>query len=211
MKKYKLIDKKSAYIDSDVILGDNVVIGPNVSLRGKTKIGDNTIIDANSIITDSVIGENNYIVSSVIEASNEIGDNNKIGPFTHIRENNKIGNYNELGSYVEIKSSQIGNNNLIKHLTYIGNVIMGNNINVGAGVVFANYNSKKKTKYSTTVEDKVSIGSNCTVVAPVKIESGSFIGAGTVVRHDIKKDSLYFVNGEEIYKKGYYQGEKNDS
>ena len=211
MKKYKIMDKKSSYIDSNVILGEGVVIGPNVSLRGKTIIGDNTVIDQNTIIVDSVIGNNNYIASSVIEKNNLIGDNNKIGPFTHLKEDNTIGEYNEIGSYVEMKSSSIGNNNKMKHLAYIGNVEIDDNVNIGAGVVFANYNSKTEVKAECKVLDNASIGSNCTIVAPVTVGKNSLIGAGSVVRHDIEDDSLYFTESSEIYKKGYYQGDKDDS
>lgn len=211
IRKYKLMDKKTAYIDSDVILGDGVVVGPNVTLRGKTVIGDNTVIDANTIITDSVVGKNNYIISSVIESNNNIGDSNKIGPFTHLREDNNIGEFNEIGSYVEIKNSNIGNHNMIKHLSYVGNAKFGNNINIGAGVVFANYNPKTKVKEKFTVEDNASVGSNVTLVAPVKIGKNSVIGAGTTVRCDIESDSLYLITDKEIYKKGYYQGGKDDS
>jgi len=209
MKKYKIIDKKSTYIEKGVILGNNVVIGPNVVIRGKTKIGENTIVDSNSIITDSIIGENNYIVASVIEKNNNIGSSNKIGPFTHLREDNKIGNYNEIGSYVEIKGSLIKDSNNIKHLSYVGNAIIGNGVNVGAGTVFANYNSKKMIKESTSIEDDVSIGSNSTLVAPVKIARNTMVGAGTIVYHEIDKDSLYFQRPKEIYKKDYYKEEEN--
>ncbi len=211
MKQYKIMDKKTAYIDKNVVIEDGAVIGPNVSLRGNTLIGANTVIDANTIIKDSVIGKNNYIISSVIEKDNNIGDNNKIGPFTHLRENNKIGNFNEIGSYVEAKSSVMGNHNKAKHLSYLGNAVIGDNVNIGAGVIFANYHSKKKLKESTKVEDGVSIGSNCTIVAPVTIKKGAFIGAGTIVRRDlIEEDSLYFSTNNEIYKEKYYQGEEND-
>ena len=210
MKRYKIMDKKSAFIDSDVVLGDNVVIGPNVILRGKTVIGENTVVDANSIITDSKIGKNNYITSSVIEANNSIGDNNKIGPFTHLREYNVILDFNEIGSYVEIKNSHIGNSNMIKHLSYVGNTTFGDKINIGAGVVFANYHPKTHVKEKCIVGDNASIGSNCVIVAPVKIGKNSVIGAGTTVRCDIDDDSLYMITDKEIYKKGYY-GDKDDS
>lgn len=211
MKKYKLMDKKTAYIDRDVVIEEGAVIGPNVSLRGKTVIGADSVIDANTIIKDSIIGKNNYIISSVIEKGNVIGDNNNIGPFTHLREDNKIGNFNEIGSYVEAKGSVLGNHNKAKHLSYLGNAILGDNINIGAGVIFANYHSKKKLKESTKIEDNVSIGSNCTIVAPVTIKKGAFIGAGTVVRKDvIEEDSLYFSTNNEVYKEKYYQEDKGD-
>ena len=183
-------------IDDSVLIEENVTIGENVTIKGNTIIKSGTII-----------GDNNIIENSVIEKNNIIGNDNKIGPFTHLRENNIIGNNNYLGSFVEISNSSIKDNNNIKHLTYVGNVKMGSNITVGAGVVFTNYHPKKKEKYETIVNDFASIGSNSTVVAPVVIGANSLIGAGSTVTIDIDRDSLYILRDKEVYKKDYYKGE----
>ncbi len=200
-----VLDEKSFYKDKEVIIGEDVTIYPNVVLRGNTKIGSHTIIDSNTIIIDSEIGENNYIVSSVIEKNNKIGNFNKIGPFCHLRENNEIGNANTLGSFVEVKNSYIGDDNHCKHLSYIGDVILHNKINIGAGVVFANYNSKKNIKSQSTIFDKSAIGANTTLVSPVVVGENSLIGASSVVSKDISKNSLYFTKRDEIYKEDYYE------
>ena len=211
MMNYKIIDPKTTFIESGVILGNGVIVGPNVTITGRTAIGDDTIIDSNTVIKNSVIGKNNFISSSVIEDGNIIGNDNRIGPYSHIKEDNAIGHKNEIGSFVEIKKSTIGSNNNIKHLAYLGDVKLGSNINIGAGVVFANYNSKKKTKEKTYVEDGVSIGSNSTVVAPVTIEKNSIIGAGTVVDKDVKNDSLVLSKRDNVYKEKYYIEEKKSN
>ena len=208
---YKIIDINSVYIDESASIGNGVIIHPNVVISGNTIIGDNTIIDSNSVIKDSVIGDNNYILSSIILSGNVIGDNNKIGPFTHIRENNIIGDNNTIGNYVEIKNSNIGSNNNIRHLAYVGDVDMGDNVNIGAGVIFANYHPKKGEKYKSIVEHGVKIGSNCTIVAPVLIGRGSMISAGSTIKNDISDNSLYISLEESVYKEGYYKGDKNDS
>lgn len=200
-----IIDPSTTHISKEAVFGENVTIHPNVVIQGKTMIGDNTIIDSNTIIKSSVIGKNNYIISSVIESGNKIGDYNNIGPFSHLRENNEIGNFNMIGSYVEIKNSKIGSFNNMKHLAYIGDVKVGNHVNFGAGVVFANYNSKKDTKNISIVLDFSSIGSNSTIISPVCIGSNSLIGAGSTVTKNIDSDSLYINRGIEIYKKDYYK------
>lgn len=200
-------EESNIYISEDAIIEEGVTIYPNVSIRGKSIIKKGTVIDSNTIITDSVVGEDNHIINSVIESGNTIGNHNKIGPFTHLRENNKIGDYNQIGSYVEVKESLIDSHNQIKHMAYIGNAHLGSNINVGAGVIFANYHSKKDKKEEIYLEDGVSIGSNTTLIAPLKISKNTLIGANSTVEKDIEKDSLYINRTGEVYKKNYY-GEK---
>ncbi|MBQ3469276.1 MAG: thymidine phosphorylase [Bacilli bacterium] len=208
MLNYKIVDPHNTYIEEGVVLGEGVIIFPNVSIVGRTVIGDNTIIDSNSMIKNSIIGEDNYISNSIIEDNNIIGDNNRIGPYAHIREDNVIGSDNHFGNSVEIKKSQIGNSNYFKHFSYIGDAIIGNNVNVGAGVVFANYNSKKNTKETSNVEDGASIGANSVIVAPVVIEKDSVIGAGTVVDKKVSSDSLILARRDNIYKEKYYSKNK---
>ena len=188
-----------------IVIGSNVEIEDTVKLEGNVVIGDNTKILGNSCITDSTIGSNCTISSTFIEKNNIIGDFNNIGPFAHLRENNEIGNYNNIGNYIEIKSSKIKDNNNMKHFGYVGNVIMGNYCNIGAGVVFANYHSMKEVKSSVVMGDKVSVGSNSTLVAPIKLGSNIMIGAGSVVDLDIIDNSLYINRGVECYKKNYYK------
>ncbi len=188
-----------------IVKGSNVEIESTVKLVGNVIIGDNTKILGNSVIMDSTIGNNCVIESSVIDKNNIVGNSNVIGPFSHLREDNVVGNNNIIGNYMEVKASKIGNDNIMKHFGYIGNVIMGNNCNIGAGVVFANYHSMKAVKSAVVVGNKVNIGSNCTIVAPLKLGSNIMIGAGSVVTTDVDQDSLYINRGVEFYKKEYYK------
>lgn len=181
-------------IDEKAIIEDGVIIKNNVTIKG------NTIIKSGTVIED-----NCYIENSVIESNNKIGSSNHIGPYAHIRENNVIGNNNIIGSFVEVSNSNIGSNNKIKHLAYVGNVKMGDYVNIGANVVFANYHPKKKEKNTTVVNSNSCISSNCTIIAPVNIGFNTLVGAGSVVDKDLDDNSLYIFRDKEVYKKGYYE------
>lgn len=183
-------------ISPETKLGENVIIHSNVSISGNSIIEDNVEIFSNTEITNSIIGQGSNIKSSVIENS-IIGNDNSIGPFSHIRPNTKTGSNVKIGNFVEVKSSEIGNNTKICHLTYVGDAIIGKNCNIGCGVIFANYNGK--IKQQSIVGNNVFIGSNTNIIAPVKIEDKAYICAGTTITKDIPSSS--FVIGrvrEEI-------------
>lgn len=173
----------------------NCKIGNNVQILNSCKlincqIKDNVVIDTNSYLINSVIEENTKIMSSVIENS-IVGKMCNVGPFSHIRENSTIKNDCRVGNFVEIKNSTIGNETKIAHLAYVGDATVGEKCNIGCGVVFVNYNGKIKQK--TIVKNNCFIGCNCNLIAPVVIESNSYICAGTTVTEDV--NSLDFVIG----------------
>lgn len=173
--------RKNVYIGKDVILGKNVKIESNVSVEGNSRICDNVTIGFGSVLKDVVVDENSVIEHSVITNST-IGKRCKIGPFSHIRPGNFIGDDVKVGSFVEIKGSIVGNGTKIPHLAYVGDAEIGENVNVGCGVVFANYNGKIKQK--SKVGSNVFIGCNVNIVAPVKISDNTYICAGTTVTND---------------------------
>lgn len=197
-----IVDQNTTYIDEDVLVGDGTTIYPNVSIRGKSVIGKNNIIDSNTVLIDVEIGDDNKILSSYINAS-KIGNNNKIGPFTHFREKVEIGNNNVVGNFVEMKGDVIGNNNNFKHLSYVGNAEVKNNVNFGAGSITANYDSIKHIKHKTVVEDGASIGSNVVLVAPVTINKKGFIAAGSVITKDVGERDLAIARCRQENKKEY--------
>ncbi len=176
--KPKIINSKSVSISHEVEFGDNVTIGLNVVLEGKCKIGSNVTIGSNSIIRASTIGDNSQIECSVVEES-IIGDNCKIGPFAHIRPNTVLSSGVKIGNFVEVKNSSIGSGSKACHLAYIGDVDIGENVNIGCGVIFANYNGKEKNR--SRVGDESFIGSNSNIIAPVDIAKRTYICAGTTV------------------------------
>ena len=173
--------RKNVYIGKDVILGKNVDIESNVSIDGNTKICDGVKICSGSVLIDAVVGENSIIKHSIISEST-IGKRCKIGPFSHIRPGCILGDNVKVGAFVEIKASLVGNDTKIPHLAYVGDAEIGEGVNIGCGVVFANYDGKNKQK--SKVGNNVFLGCNVNVVAPVKIADNTYICAGTTVTND---------------------------
>lgn len=203
----RLINKKNTFIDKNVRFGKNVVIYENNRIEGDTFIDDNTIIFPSNYIKDSKIGKNCKIDVSRIDKS-VIGDNCQIGPFARIRPNSILNGDIKVGNFVEIKNAKIDIGTKISHLAYVGDAEIGKDCNIGCGVIFANYNGKTKSK--TMVGDNCFIGSNCNIIAPVKIENNAYICAGTTVTNDIKEDD--FVIGrlrQEIKPKRAHEYLKN--
>ena len=188
--KAKIIDKKSVFIDKGVKIANNVIIYPNNYILGKTEIADGTVIGPNCYIKDCIVGENCSIVYSYLEGA-EIKNGVSIGPFARIRPNTKIEQNVKIGNFVEVKNSCIGNGTKAGHLAYIGDAALGQNCNVGCGAIFVNYNGKEKNK--TEVGDGSFIGSNVNLIAPVKIEKGTYITAGATVTENT--DEFDFVIG----------------
>lgn len=178
---------KKCVIDKSVVLGDNIKISSNVYIYGKTVLKSGVVILPNSEISDSIIGENTVIKHSVISES-KIGKNNHIGPFANIRPHTETGENVKIGSFVETKNCTIGSGSKANHLAYIGDATLGKNINVGCGVIFVNYNGK--IKQHSFVEDEAFIGSNCNIIAPVKIGRKAYICAGTTVTKDVPEGSF---------------------
>ena len=194
----KFINKKSCYIGKNVRFGKNVIIYPTVVIEGTTFIGDNTVIYNGSYIIDSIIGKDNKIYSSHIFKS-KIGDNNVIGPYAHIRENNVINNNVKIGSFVEIKKSIVENNSKIPHLSYIGDAEIGSNVNIGCGVITANYDGVNKNK--TIIKDNSFIGCNTNLIAPIEIGKNTFIAAGSTITKKVKDNEFAISRSEQVNKK----------
>lgn len=182
-----ILDKKSVHIGKDVVIGNNVTIYENSRIEGNSIIKDNAVIMPNCYIIDSVIGENSIIKYSYIE--NSVVDSNvDIGPYAHLRPNSHVKQGAKIGNFVEIKNAEIGENTKVSHLAYVGDAILGKDCNVGCGAIFVNYNGKTKSK--TIVGDNSFIGSNCNIIAPVRIESNTYIVAGTTITEDVKEDDF---------------------
>ena len=180
-------DIKSVKISDDCIIDHGTFVGKNVTIENNSQLHFGAKILQNSNIRNSIIGENTVVNISEITDS-EVGKNCIIGPFSHIKMGSSLGDNIRVGNFVEIKSSKIGNSTKAAHLAYIGNATIGNNVNIGCGVVFANYDGKKK--HHTTVGDGVFIGCNCNLIAPITIGDNVFIAAGTTVTKDVPEGNF---------------------
>lgn len=182
-----MINKQSIYIEPSVKFGIDVIIYPGAILQGSTVIGDDCTIYGNTRIVDSKIGNGVTLDNAVIENS-VVGDYTKIGPFAHLRPNSVIGNDVKIGNFVEVKNSNLGNGSKAGHLAYIGDADLGEDVNVGCGVVFVNYDGKNK--FRSQIEDGAFLGSNSNLVAPVHVGKNGYIAAGSTITKDVEEDQL---------------------
>ncbi len=187
-------------IDDTAIIGKDAKISDNVCILGKSVIGDGCEISPNSVIKDSYLGEGCIIVASHIEDSS-LGKGCTVGPFAHIRTNSKLGEKCRVGNFVEIKNSQIGNNSKMAHLAYVGDAIVGNNCNIGCGVVFCNYDGEKKQQ--SKLGDNVFVGSNANLVAPVSIADNAYIAAGSTINLDVGEGEFAIARERQTNKKNF--------
>jgi len=179
---------ESVWIEPDVSLEGNVEIHPDVMLIGKTKIGRNCVIGKGSIIENSLIEEGVVIEPYSVIRNSKIMSKARIGPFAHIRDQSTVGEESQIGNFVEVKKSLIEKDVKAKHLAYIGDAYIGSSTNIGAGVVFANFDGKKK--HQTHVGSNAFIGSNSLLIAPLKIGDFAFVAGGSVVNKDVPEGYL---------------------
>ena len=182
------------FIEDSVIIGKDTEIRSGVRITGNTVIGEDCLIYGDTLIDNSTIGNNVIVKSSTIESS-IIGDESDIGPYSHLRPSTKMGKKVHIGNFVEVKNSTIGDKTKAGHLAYIGDGELGENINIGCGVIFANYDGKFKHK--TIVGDNAFIGSNVNLVAPVIIEKKGFIAAGSTITKKVLEEELAIERAEQ--------------
>ena len=184
-----MIAPETIYFSKDTKIGKNVTIEPYVVIGAKVKIGNNVTIKSFS-----------HLENCKIENKVELGPYARIRPGTTLKEGSKIGNF------VEIKKSTLGKKSKINHLTYIGDTSIGKSVNVGAGTITCNYDGIKK--YKTRIKDKVFIGSNSSLVAPLTLEENSIIGAGSVITKSVSKKSLALTRSQQLEVKNYKRKSK---
>ncbi len=182
-----IADMNNTYIDCDAIIEQGVTIEPYNFIKGKTIIRSGAHILPGNYIQDCVILSGARIDSSRLYNSS-VGENTTVGPFAYIRPDSAIGAHCRIGDFVELKNCVIGDGTKISHLTYVGDAQLGNDCNVGCGVVFANYDGKNK--YKSVVGNRVFIGSNANIVAPVEIADRAFIAAGSTITRSVPEQGL---------------------
>lgn len=183
----RFLDVKAAYIEETVLIGKGTVIYPGVILEGDTLIGENCIIGQNSRIVNTQIGDHTEVQHSVLLDS-QVGSFTTIGPFAYLRPHSVLGDHVKVGDFVEIKNSTIGNGSKASHLTYVGDSDIGEQVNLGCGVVFVNYDGKNKQR--SVVESGSFIGCNANIVSPVTVQKGAYVAAGTTVTKDVPSGAL---------------------
>ncbi|ABQ47176.1 glucosamine-1-phosphate N-acetyltransferase / UDP-N-acetylglucosamine pyrophosphorylase [Thermotoga petrophila RKU-1] len=195
-----ILDPATTYIHYSVEIGMDTVIHPMTFIEGRTRVGENCEIGPMTRIVDCEIGNNVKITRSECFKS-VIEDDVSVGPFARLREGTILKKSSKIGNFVEIKKSTIGEGTKAQHLSYIGDAFVGKNVNIGAGTITCNYDGKKKNP--TFIEDGAFIGSNSSLVAPVRIGEGALIGAGSVITEDVPPYSLGLGRARQVVKEGW--------
>jgi len=192
---------ETCVIDADVKVGPDTIIEPFVQLLGRTHVGADSRIRSYSVITDSTIGPGVTILNGVIMEESHIEHGAVLGPYSRLRPGSHIGEHAKLGNFVETKKTRLGRGSKINHLSYVGDTEVGENVNIGAGTITCNYDGVAKHK--TIIEDGSFIGSDTTLVAPVKVGKGAYIGAASCITRDVPEDSLAIARGQQVVKEGW--------
>lgn len=197
-----IVNPATVTIGQSVTIERGTTIYPNTTITGKSRIKKNAIIGPNTEIHSGEIDEFAEVKHSFVYNS-KIGKYTTVGPFAHIRDNAKIGDNCRIGNYVEIKKSQIGDHTKIAHLSYVGDSIVGRNVNFGAGSITVNYDGLKK--HQTIIGDDVFIGCNVNLIAPISIGDNVFLAAGSTVTQDVPTGSMAIARNRQVNKSDYYE------
>ena len=183
-KGVKMKGPETVFFSKDTKIGSNVEIEPYVVFADKVKIGNNVKILSFSHLEG-------------VKIDNDVS----VGPYARLRPGTKIKSGSKIGNFVEVKKTTINKNSKVNHLSYIGDAQVGKNVNIGAGTITCNYDGRKKSK--TNIKDKVFVGSNTSLVAPVTLDEKSVIGAGSVITKNVTKGSLALTRTKQQEKKNY--------
>ncbi len=195
-----LRNPESIMLDCEVTLESNVEILPGTLLKGKTHIETGCTIGPHSVLTDAYIGENSVINQSVITQA-KIHDHVHIGPFAHIRPDTEVLSKGKVGNFVELKNTRLGVGSKASHLSYLGDAIIGEHCNIGAGTITCNYDGAHKHK--TEMANGVFVGSNSTLIAPISLEENSFVGAGSTLSENVPAGALALGRSRQSNKLGW--------
>lgn len=200
---------ESVTIDADVEVGQDSAIEANVQLRGATTIGANCRVGTGSVLRDCRIADEVTILPYVVAEASSIGAQSHIGPFARLRVNAETSARTHVGNFVEVKKSKLGEGAKANHLAYLGDATIGPGVNVGAGTITCNYDGVRK--HETHIGSNVFVGSNSTLVAPLKISDGAFIAAGSVITKDVEQDALALGRALQVEKPGWAKKRRANS
>jgi bifunctional UDP-N-acetylglucosamine pyrophosphorylase/glucosamine-1-phosphate N-acetyltransferase len=188
-------DPATTYIDDDVVVGADTVIHPGVYLEGKTQIGAACEIHSGVRIVSSILADRVTVQNFCVITGSRLASNVTVGPFVHLRPESDLRESVHLGNFVELKKTVMGAGSKAGHLSYLGDAVIGEKVNIGAGTITCNYDGT--TKHQTVIEDGAFIGSDTQLVAPVRVGSGAYIGSGTTVRADVPAGALGVSAGKQ--------------
>ena len=189
---------ETVLIDPEVTAGEDTILEPAVQLLGKTKIGARCTIRTGSVLTDAILGDDVTVEPHCVVAQSRLDDRVIIGPFARLRPDNHVKAGARIGNFVELKKSTIGEGTKAMHLSYLGDAKIGTKSNIGAGTITCNYDGFHK--YPTSIGNKVFVGSDTTLVAPLRLADGAYIAAGSTITENVPADALGIARGRQVNK-----------
>ena len=196
-----IIDPAATYIDEGVQVGADTIIHPNVHIAGPTVIGSACLVEPSVVIRGCRVGNDVTIKAGTVMTDSIVHDSAAVGPMAHLRPGSELGEHVKVGNFVETKKTVMGEGSKASHLTYLGDAVIGKNVNIGCGTITCNYDGVKK--HRTVIEDDVFVGSDVQFVAPVTIGRNALIAAGTTVTGDVPPDSLAISRVPQMNKEGW--------
>jgi len=188
-------------IDADVEIAADTVLEPFVQILGKSRIGADCRVRSFSVISDSQLSDKVLVKPGCVIDQSQISSGAILGPYSHLRPGSEIGQGAHVGNFVETKKVRMGRGSKANHLTYLGDAEIGAGVNVGAGTITCNYDGTNKHK--TVIEDGAFIGSDSTLVAPVRVGKGAYVAAGSSITDDVPENALAIGRGRQVLKEGW--------
>ncbi len=195
---------ETSFVDAGVKIGRDSVIHPHTTLEGRTAVGEDCVVRSHSRLVESVLGDGVTVLDGCVIEDSRLEDGCSVGPFAHLRPGTVVRRNARVGNFVELKKTDLGEGSKANHLSYLGDARIGRRVNVGAGTITCNYDGLNK--HQTVVDDDVFIGSDVSLVAPVKVGKGAMIGAGSVVTQDVAADALALGRARQVVKPGWVKG-----
>jgi bifunctional UDP-N-acetylglucosamine pyrophosphorylase/glucosamine-1-phosphate N-acetyltransferase len=199
-------DPATTYVDTEVSIGADTILHPGVSLEGRTTVGEGCEIHSGARLVNARIGDRVKVLNHSIITDSEVGSDASIGPFAHLRNEAVVGRGAKVGNFVEMKKTALGSESKAMHLAYLGDAVIGEKVNIGAGTITCNYDGV--TKQTTRIDDDAFIGSDTQLIAPVTVGRGAYVGTGTTVRENVPPGSLAVSAGKQRNIEGWVEEKK---
>jgi len=206
LRGVKFTDPWTCWIQVSVELEEDVVIAPGVVLSGNTKIKKGATIGPRCVLKNVVVGERANIKTGTVAEDSEIGEDVQLGPYAHLRPESKVGKKSKIGNFVELKKTVIGESTSVAHLSYLGDAVVGDRVNIGCGFVTCNFDGRVidgSRKHKTVIGDDVFLGSDCQVVAPCTLGEGAYIASGSTITQNVEAGALAIARSRQVNKPGY--------
>ena len=194
-------DLDTLYVDAECEIEPDARLAPNVHLRGRCVVRAGAHVDVGCVLTNVIVEKGASVLPYTVATDSTIGEDARVGPFSHLRPQTELGPRSKVGNFSETKKTTLGAGSKVNHLSYVGDGIIGENVNIGAGTIFCNYDGEQK--HTTVLEDGVFIGSDSQLVAPVTIKKGAYVASGTTVTRDVPPDALAVSRTKQENKAGY--------